>query len=120
MAALGNLKTGGGNITVSAGGNIAVGTLTAGNGSVGTVSVMAGLSGNGAILFSNAAIPNVTAHTTNLQDGYQPVSTNQSAALAELNATEVIAAADAAARRQTRRRTRPARRQPRNWPWSIP
>src|SRR5262249_34272967 len=31
VAALGNLTTGGGNITVSAGGNIAVGRLTAGN-----------------------------------------------------------------------------------------
>ena len=53
VAALGNLTTGGGNITVSAGGNIAVGTLTAGRtGSLGTVSVT---STNGAILFSNAS-----------------------------------------------------------------
>ena len=95
VAALGNLTTGGGNITVSAGGNIAVGTLTAGKtaGSLGAVSVT---SANGAILFSNATIPTITAGSTTLTEAAQPVSLAQSAALAELNAAEVIAAADAA------------------------
>jgi hypothetical protein len=94
VAALGNLTTGGGNITVSAGGNIAVGTLTAGETEpLGAVSVT---SANGAILFSTATTPAVTASSTTLTEAAQPVSSAQSAALAELNATEVIAAADAA------------------------
>jgi len=97
VAALGNLTTGGGNITVSAGGNIAVGTLTAGNpGSLGTISVT---SANGAILFSNATTPTVTASSTTLTLAAQPASSPQSVALAELKAAEVIAAADAASAR---------------------
>ena len=93
VAALGNLTTGGGAITVSAGGNISVGTLTAGTGKVAVTSVL------GAILFSTAstpATPNITASSTTLIQHIQPVASTQSAALAELKATQVIAAADAA------------------------
>ena len=94
VAALGNLTTGGGNITVSAGGNVAVGTLTAGRtGSLGTVSVT---SANGNILFSNATTPTVTASSTTLTSAAQPASSPESVALAQLHAAEVIAAADAA------------------------
>ena len=94
VAALGNLTTGGGNITVSAGGNVAVGTLTAGRtGSLGTVSVT---SANGNILFSNATTPTVTASSTTLTSAAQPASSPESGALAQLHAAEVIAAADAA------------------------
>jgi hypothetical protein len=97
VAALGNLTTGGGNITVSAGGNIAVGTLTAGEpGSLGTISVT---STHGAILVSTASTPtnpNFTASSTTLREHTQPVPSTQSVALAQLHATEVIAMADAA------------------------
>ena len=96
VAALGNLTTGGGNITVSAGGNIAVGRLTAGNGSLGTISVT---STHGAILFSSASTPttpNITASSTTLTEHTQLVPSTQSLALAQLHATEVIAAAAAA------------------------
>ena len=106
VAALGNLTTGGGNITVSAGGNVAVGTLTAGRtGSLGTVSVT---SANGNILFSNATTPTVTASSTTLTLAAQPASSPESVALAQLHAAEVIAAADAASARHSRRRPRPA------------
>ncbi len=94
VAALGNLTTGGGNITVSAGGNVAVGALTAGKiGSLGKVSVT---STNGGILFSSATNPTVTASSTTLILAAQPASSPQSVALAQLQAVEVIAAADAA------------------------
>ena len=53
-------------------------------------------SANGGILFNNAATPNVSASSTTLTEAAQPVSSAQSVALAQLHATEVIAAADAA------------------------
>jgi len=94
VAALGNLKTSGGAITVSAGGNVALGTLTAGN-AQGPVSVT---STQGAILFSSAstpAAPNISASTTTLSQHIQTVPSVQSLALAQLHATQVIAAATA-------------------------
>ena len=97
VAALGNLTTGGGSILVSAGGNIAIGTLTAGvpnfPASFGTISVTSTFGG---ILLNNATTPNAYASKMTLTEATQPVSSPQSLALAELNATEVIAAADAA------------------------
>ena len=97
VAALGNLTTGGSSIIVSAGGNIAIGTLTAGipgfPASFGTISVTSTFGG---ILLNNGTTPNATASKMTLTEATQPVSSAQSAALAELNAIEVIAAADAA------------------------
>jgi hypothetical protein len=89
VAALGNLHTTGGNITISAGGNIAVGTLSAGSG---TVSVT---SPHGAI-FSNGTTLGVTASALALTEAAQPTGSTQAIGLAQLNATEAIAAADAA------------------------
>jgi hypothetical protein len=84
--------TGGGAITVSAGGNIALGALTAGN-ALGAVTVTSTFGG---ILFSNPSTPtnpNVIASSTTLSIHTQPVASNQSVALAQLHATQVIAGA---------------------------
>jgi hypothetical protein len=81
---LGNLKTAGGNITVSAPGNISIGQLNAGTGNV-TVQSTAGI-----ILSSNGASPAVIAGSATLS-GNAPT-----ASAAQLNEIQAIAAAAAA------------------------
>ena len=93
-ASLGNLTTAGGAITINTGGNIAIGTLTAGKtGSLGAIAVT---STTGLILFNNASSPNLTGSPITLSVGAQPTTSGQSVALAQLNVTEVVAGANAA------------------------
>ena len=104
VADLGNLTTTGGNITISAGGNIGVGTINAGTG---TVSIT---SSSGAIFNSNTGSTtlSVTAGLLALHSSAQSNSSAQSASSAasaaqsasvqdQLNAAEAAATAEAAA-----------------------
>lgn len=94
VASLGNLTTAGSSITISAGSNIAIGTLAAGkSASLGAIAVT---STSGFILSNNASTPNLTGSSIVLSQGSQPTSSNQSSALAQINATQVVAAANAA------------------------
>ena len=94
VASLGNLTTAGSSITISAGSNIAIGTLAAGKSpSLGAIAVT---STSGFILSNNASTPNLTGSSIVLSQGSQPTSSNQSSALAQINATQVVAAANAA------------------------
>ncbi len=90
VAALCNLSTSGGNITVNAVGNITIGTVNAGN--VGLISIT---SISGSVLNSNGTAFQMTG-SIKVQSAPQPASPTQSTALAQLNATEAIANAAAA------------------------
>ena len=93
VAALGNLTTVGGDITISAGGNIALSTLTTGSASSG--GEIAVTSTYGAIIFNEDG-QNLNAGVTTLTQFNSAVSSAQTndLARAQLNATQVIAAAN--------------------------
>ena len=93
VAALGNLTTVGGDITISAGGNIALSTLTTGSASSG--GEIAVTSTSGAIIFNEDG-QNLNAGLTTLTQFNSAVSSAQTndLARAQLNATQVIAAAN--------------------------
>ena len=93
VAALGNLTTVGGDITISAGGNIALSTLTTGSASSG--GEIAVTSTYGAIIFNEDG-QNLNAGLTTLTQFNSAVSSAQTndLARAQLNATQVIAAAN--------------------------
>ena len=93
VAALGNLTTVGGDITISAGGNIALSTLTTGSASSGSFIFVTSTSG--AIIFNEDGT-NLNAGLTTLTQATSAVSSAQTndLARAQLNATQVIAAAN--------------------------
>ena len=99
VAALGNLVTGGSNITITAVGNVGIGTVNAGAGAV-------SISSAGSIFNNNGGNLSITASSTKLNQGAPPVvaqgnqstSTSPSSNLAqlELNAAQALATAAAA------------------------
>jgi hypothetical protein len=94
VAVLGNLNTHGGDLNVTTVGNITIGTVDAGSGTV-TLTSTAGnvFSSNGG---SGTNALQITAGTTNVNSAGHPASASQSASLVELNATQAIATANAA------------------------
>ncbi len=94
VAVLGNLNTHGGDLNVTTVGNVTIGTVDAGSGTVTLTSTSGNVfSSNGG---SGTNALQITAGTTNVNSAGHPASASQSASLAELNATQAIATADAA------------------------
>ncbi len=86
VTVLGNLETSGGNISISAVGNVMIGTINAGSGQVFLTSI------TGSILSSTGTALAITGATI-LKSAPQSASGSQSASLVQLNATQAIAAA---------------------------
>jgi len=86
VTVLGNLQTNGGNINISAVGNVSIGKINAGSGHVYLTSL------TGSILSSNGTALAITGATI-LRSAPQLASGAQSASLVQLNATQAIAAA---------------------------
>jgi hypothetical protein len=104
VADLGNLTTTGGNITISAGGNIGVGTVSAGNGIVSITSSSGAIfnSKNGSTTLSISAgllaLHSSSQNASSSQGASSAASAAQSASIQDqLNAAEAAATAEAAA-----------------------